>query len=90
MTAKFGDPPDEAPVNSLSHLNPNTRKLARRAAEERIASLSEDRWIDYACAQKALAQMQWMLKEPPKTRMPGLLVYGDSNREQVYSIRIQQ
>ncbi len=63
----------------LKHLSPSVRPLVEQAENERIESLREDRWIDYPRAQQAIGRLQWMLTSPNTTRMPGLLIYGDSS-----------
>lgn len=47
-------------------------------AAARIAQLREDRWIDYPRAIEALDALEILLTTPPRTRMPCLLIYGDS------------
>ena len=66
-------------MESLKHLAPSAQSLAERGDAERIASLAEDRWVDYARARQALAKLEWMLSHPQSTRMPGMLIYGESN-----------
>ena len=72
----MGQPP---PKESLKHLAPSAQSLAEGSDAERIASLAEDRWVDYARARQALAKLEWMLNHPKSTRMPGMLIYGESN-----------
>ena len=66
-------------MTGLNHLDPGVRALAGEDSETRIASLRRDRWIDYPRAREALSRLEWMLASPRKTRMPGMLIYGDSN-----------
>lgn len=63
----------------LAHLTPETRALAQHADERRIAYLAEDRWIDYPRAREALQELERLLRSPERTRMPGLLIHGESN-----------
>jgi hypothetical protein len=63
----------------LAHLTPETRALAQHDDERRIAYLAEDRWIDYPRAREALQELERLLRSPERTRMPGLLIHGESN-----------
>lgn len=63
----------------LAHLTPETRALAQHDNERRIAYLAEDRWIDYPRAREALQELERLLRSPERTRMPGLLIHGESN-----------
>jgi hypothetical protein len=64
---------------TLAHLTPETRTLAQHDDEQRIAYLAEDRWIDYPRAREALQELERLLRSPERTRMPGLLIHGESN-----------
>ena len=44
-----------------------------------IAYLAEDRWSDYPRAREALQELERLLGCPERTRMPGLLLHGESN-----------
>ena len=46
--------------------------------DSRIEHLRKDRWIDYPRAVEALAELERLLNTPVRTRMPCLLIYGDS------------
>ena len=63
----------------LAHLTPETRALAQHDDARRIAYLAEDRWIDYPRAREALQELERLLRSPERTRMPGLLIHGESN-----------
>ncbi len=63
----------------LAHLTPETRALAQHDDARRIAYLAEDRWIDYPRAREALQELERLLHSPERTRMPGLLIHGESN-----------
>ena len=45
----------------------------------RIAFMAEDRWIDYARARMALQELERLLASPKRTRMPCMLIHGESN-----------
>ena len=63
----------------LAHLTPETRALTEHDDDRRIAFLAEDRWIDYPRAREALRELERLLRCPERTRMPGLLIHGESN-----------
>ncbi|CAG2155257.1 hypothetical protein LMG26411_04857 [Cupriavidus numazuensis] len=64
---------------SLTHLLPEVRSLAKSDDNVRILALARDRWIDYPRATQAFKLLDWMVKIPPRQRMPCVLLYGDSN-----------
>lgn len=55
-----------------------TRVTASATAQARIAQIYTDRWIDYARARNILNRLNAMLTTPRRSRMPCLLIYGDS------------
>jgi hypothetical protein len=64
---------------SIAHLAPEARAALELPDEQRIAFLAEDRWIDYPRARKALRELERLLTCPQRTRMPSLLIHGESN-----------
>jgi Cdc6-like AAA superfamily ATPase len=62
----------------LKHLHESVRPIALRPAPERIAHLRQDRWVDHPIAVQALRRLEGLLSTPRRTRMPCLLIYGDS------------
>lgn len=66
-------------MHALSHLSPETRAVAELNDDQRFAHLAEDHWIDYPRAREALQQLERLLRCPERTRMPGLLLHGESN-----------
>ena len=66
-------------MTALAHLAPATRQIAIQDDNERLAFLAEDRWIDYPRANYILETLDSMINCPPRTRMPGLLIHGESN-----------
>ena len=64
---------------TLAHQTPETRALTEHDDDRRIAFLAEDRWIDYPRAREALQELERLLRCPERTRMPGLLIHGESN-----------
>ncbi|WP_245002011.1 MFS transporter [Cupriavidus pinatubonensis] len=63
----------------MTHLLPEVRFLAKSDDDVRILALARDRWIDYPRATQAFKLLDWMVKIPPRQRMPCVLLYGDSN-----------
>jgi hypothetical protein len=66
-------------MNTLSHLALEARALAQADDAERLAFLATDRWIDYPRARQALEVLERLAATPERTRMPGLLIHGESN-----------
>lgn len=64
---------------STAHLAPEARSVLDLTDEQRIAFLTEDRWIDYPRARKVLQELERLLSCPKRTRMPSLLIHGESN-----------
>ena len=62
-----------------SHLTAEARVIAELDDARRIAHLAEDHWIDYPRARQALQELERLLSCPQRTRMPGLLIHGESN-----------
>jgi replication-associated recombination protein RarA len=61
---------------SLDHLQPSFQPIAMRQAEERIAWIQQDRWINDLRADQALKRLDELLACPPRNRMPCLLLTG--------------
>lgn len=61
------------------HLLPAIRNLADQPDDIRIRRIRTDRWIGYARAGAALAELEDLLTFPQRTRMPNLLLVGPSN-----------
>lgn len=66
-------------MTSTSHLAPEAHAALALSDELRISFLAEDRWIDYPRARKALQELERLLASPKRTRMPSLLIHGESN-----------
>ena len=64
---------------SMAHLAPEAHAVLDLPDEQRIAFLAEDRWIDYPRARKVLQELERLLACPRRTRMPSLLIHGESN-----------
>lgn len=64
----------------MKHLSENTRIFVEAATDEqRIKHVKEFRWIGYSDAIKILKKMEDLLDYPKSSRMPNLLLVGDSN-----------
>ena len=64
---------------AYTHLSAEARAIAELDDDHRIAHLAEDHWIDYPRAWQALQELERLLGCPERTRMPGLLLHGESN-----------
>ena len=61
-----------------SHLTDEAANVIAGAIEERIYFIQSKRWIAYPKAVHILDHLNKLLKHPRTTRMPSLIVYGDS------------
>lgn len=61
-----------------SHLSPAAAAVLSRPVEERIEFLRRDHFIQYAAADKALAELQDLLAYPKSLRMPCRALIGQS------------
>ena len=68
-----------AHAHPRAHLTTEARLIADLDDARRIAHLAEDHWIDYPRARQALHELERLLACPERTRMPGLLLHGESN-----------
>jgi Bacterial TniB protein len=62
----------------LSHLVGSARQQAFESTSTRVRLVQEARWISHVRAQQVLEELQWRYEFPVCSRMPCLLVYGDS------------
>lgn len=63
----------------LEHLHTGVWSFLDEAQEHRITRLSMPKWVSYARGNEALARMEHLLRHPPCSRMPSMLLYGDSD-----------
>ena len=64
----------------MKHLSENTRKFVESSTDEqRIKHAKEFRWIGYSDSIKILKKMDDLIDYPKSSRMPNLLLVGDSN-----------
>ena len=66
-------------AHAHAHLTAEARVIADLDDAKRIAHLAEDHWIDYPRARQTLQELERLLACPERTRMPGLLLHGESN-----------
>lgn len=62
-------------MSDLSHLAEDYRERAMWADKERIAWIRMDRWLGFPKAETVRKTLDAMLRYPPRTRMPCLLIY---------------
>ncbi|KAA0678296.1 AAA family ATPase [Roseomonas genomospecies 6] len=74
-------------TEDFAHLHPTYRALATLPAEDRIARVRADRWIQYPTADAALARLADVMSYPPRDRMPCLLLYGDTGMGKTMIVR---
>jgi hypothetical protein len=63
-------------IHDLNHLDEHSRAVALLSANERIAWIRRDRWIEYSRGSRALERLSDLLAHPPRDRMPCLLLHG--------------
>ena len=62
----------------LSHLCREAREQAFESAEARILHVQRAHWITHERVQRVLNELEWRFNYPPCSRMPCLVLYGDS------------
>ncbi len=62
----------------LNHLGPAQQEIADRSDEERVRYILSDRWVPYRVAQLVEERFRFLIDFPRRSRMPCLLVSGDS------------
>ncbi len=65
-------------MSDLSHLAEDYRARAMWADKERIAWIRMDRWLGFPKAETVRKTLDTMLRYSPRTRMPCLLIYGQT------------
>lgn len=66
-------------MTQVHHLNDSARAVLNLSTEERIQKIRNERWIGYPKAKSILAKLEDLLIYPRCTRMPNLLIVGDTN-----------
>ena len=62
----------------LSHLSAGARLQAFESSEVRVRLVQEARWVSHERVQRVLDELEWRYLHPVCSRMPCLLLYGDS------------
>jgi hypothetical protein len=65
--------------DTLSHLSADTKPLLEQSLAERITWVRRARWFVYPQAQVVLDRLEDLLSYPTQSRIPGMLLIGDSN-----------
>lgn len=64
----------------MKHLTEKTKILVENSTDaERILFAKKHKWIGYSNAQEIIKKMEYLLEYPKVSRMPNLLLVGDSN-----------
>lgn len=63
----------------MEHLHPKLINEVEKTQKERIEFICKEKWIGYSEAEKIIVEMEALLEYPSCSRMPGLLVTGDTN-----------
>ena len=66
-------------MTEYAHIAQQFKEVLFKTDLERLDFLEESRWIDYPAANKLRAILDGMLRVPERTRMPNLLLVGQSN-----------
>lgn len=66
-------------MSEFSHLHPDLRHLLQADARTRIKAIKLDRWISYPRADEALTLLFDLLDTPKRERMPGAIIWADTN-----------
>lgn len=65
--------------DSLNHLSAETKPVLECSLEDRINWVRRARWFVYPQAQVVLDRLEDLLSYPRQSRMPGMLLIGESN-----------
>lgn len=63
----------------MNHLHESIREIATQDKEVRIQKINSHRWIKYPAAEKILNRLDELIVHPKISRMPNLLIVGDTN-----------
>jgi hypothetical protein len=70
----------------LSHLAKDVREQAFESSVVRVRHVQEARWITHERVQRVLDELEWRFNLPTCSRMPCLLLYGDSGMGKTMAI----
>ena len=62
-----------------NHLSKAAMAVIEKSTEERVNYIKNDRWIGYTRAKNILDNMEDLLSHPKKSRMPNMLLVGESD-----------
>lgn len=65
--------------DNVPRLIPQSMECLDKTDEERVDYIRREKFVTYPAAKKILGRLEELLTEPKKTRMPCLLIVGDSN-----------
>ena len=63
----------------LNNLLPIVREKLNLSKEDRIQFILEEKWITYPNAKEILDKLEFLYKHPKKSRMPCMLIVGETN-----------
>lgn len=64
---------------NAAHLHPELRHLLKLDTRTRVRAVKQDKWVSYPHVDTALALLEDLLDTPKKDRMPGLIIWGETN-----------
>jgi len=65
--------------DAMDHLHPSVHALIQADDRDRIRNIKSPKWVGYQCAEEGLRLLEELLDHPNHHRMPGLLIYGETN-----------
>lgn len=74
-------------MSEYLHLQPAYRQYANLEAEQRVAWIRSDRWLETTDANSVLRRLNDLLSYPARDRMPCLLLHGDTGMGKTKIIR---
>ena len=66
-------------MSDNQHIRPDFRHVLTQSDKERLQFIEQPRWLQYATAKAILGRLEWLLNFPKRSKMPNLLIIGDSN-----------
>lgn len=65
--------------NTTLELLPEAKEALSKSDSERMDFIREERWIPYPRSERLLEKLETLLRMPKKTRMPSMLIVGESH-----------
>ncbi|MFO0648531.1 MAG: TniB family NTP-binding protein [Polyangiales bacterium] len=91
MTSDTNGPDDvvasSAKPGERHDLTADALTILGRSAPERVQAIRSGTWIPYPRAKQALAQLRYVLSQPPSNRMMGLTLSGPTNNGKTTIVR---